>query len=281
MTSRRTAIAVLATALALAGCSNPLGGNTPVCDEASTAVILSAQAIPGTAFVPCIHSLKTDWMYQELRAERGWAEFSLSSMGMGMPFLRVRLQPQCDTSKAARVASDEPGVPLLVDVAGHDDVQVVVVPDGAGLEVSQYAAGLRRDLAGVTLADRSVDVQVDLSAAPVSQRIATAHQSGATVLVVTVRDSEQGTVSAILPGGETELRGMARSEITRTLRKIIGPATYTGSWYYPFGNGCVSYHFDAHGSGVATLEADVKAALGLFDAEALRRQAREAGFDVR
>lgn len=281
MTSRVAAAAVLGTALALPGCANPLGINTPVCDKSSSALILSAQAMPGTAFVPCINSLKTDWVYDDLRAERGRSEFGLGSLSMGMSFLRVTLLPTCDTSAATQVASDEPGVPRFVDVQRDDEVQIVIVPDDEGAEVSAYAMSLVAKLDRTVLADRTLVVHLDTSAAPVSGRIEAARQAGATVILVTVRDSQDGTVTIILPGEADERDGVAIGEITDTLRSITEPATYTGSWYYPFRNGCVTYTFDAHGSGVATIEADIKAALGLFDAEALRRRAREAGYDVR
>lgn len=131
--TRIAVAAALGTALALPGCTNPMGINTPVCDRSSSALVLSAQAIPGTAFVPCINSLKTDWVYDDLRAERGRSEFGLGSLSMGMFFLRVTLQPTCDTSAATQVASDEPGVPLFVDVQSDEEVHVVIVPDDQDL----------------------------------------------------------------------------------------------------------------------------------------------------
>lgn len=281
MTARIPVVAALGAVLALPACGSPMGFNTPVCDKVSSALALSAQALPGTAFVPCINSLRTDWVYDDLRAERSRSEFRLGSLGMGMYFLRVTLQPTCDISGATRVASDEPAVPLYVDVQSDDDIHLVVVPDDDNAELVTYAASLVSKLDHAVLGDRTLIVHLDTSHMPVSGRIETARQSGATVILVTVRDSEQGTVTMILPGEGAERSGVARAEITDNLRTITGPATYTGAWYYPFRNGCVTYTFDARGSGVATIEADVKAALGLYDAEAMRREAREAGYDVR
>jgi hypothetical protein len=281
MSSRIATASVLGTVLVLPACGNPLGINIPVCDETSAALVLSAQALPGTAFVPCINSLKTDWVYDDLRAERGRSEFGLGSLSMGMFFLHVTLEPTCDTSAAIQVPSDEPGAPLFADVHSDDEVQIIVLPDDDSAAVSAYAASLVRKLDRTVFGDRTLIVHLDTSAASVSSRIETARQAGATVLLVTVRDSEDQTVTIIRPDDDTERSRVAVADITDTLRDITGPATYTGSWYYPFRNGCVTYTFDAHGSGVATIEADVKAALGLYDAEAMRRAAREAGFDVR
>jgi len=281
MTRRIAMAAVLGTSLALPACGSTLGPTTPVCDQGSSAVVLSAQALPGTAFVPCINSLKTDWEYDDLRAERGRATFGLGSLGMGMYFLQVTLQPTCDTSAARRITSDEPGAPLYVDVDDDDQVRVAVITDDQGADVTRYASELVGALDGSVLADRTLVVQLDNRATPVTQRLQEAHQAGAVVLIVTVRDSEQRTVTVLLPGEDSERTALPVAELNETLRGIIRPATYTGSWYYPFANGCVVYTFDAQGSGVSTIEADVKAALGLFDAESMRQQARDAGFDVR
>ena len=40
------------------------------------------------------------------------------------------------------------------------------------------------------------------------------------------------------------------------------------------------YTFNARGSGVTTIEEDIEQALGLFDAEDLREEARELGYDI-
>ena len=44
--------------------------------------------------------------------------------------------------------------------------------------------------------------------------------------------------------------------------------------------GCVVDTFGAEGSGVDTVESDIGLALGLFDANALRQTARDAGFNL-
>ena len=281
MRSRVAMAGILGATLALPACGSPLGINTPVCDMVSSALILSAQALPGTAFVPCINSLKTDWVYDDLRAERGRSEFGLGSLSLGMFFLRVTLLPTCDTSGATRVASDEPGVPLFVDVQREDEMRIVVIPEDEGVAVARYAGDVQRELDGSVLGDRTVVVRLDTSDLSVSERIEKARQAGATVLVATARDAEERTVSVTLPGEDAERSAVAMADLTDTLRGVAQAATYSGSWYYPFSHGCVIYTFDARGSGVATLESDVMAALGLYDAEAMRRQAREAGYDVR
>jgi hypothetical protein len=271
---------VVATVLALPGCANPLGANTPVCDQTTSALVLSAQALPGTQYVPCIHSLKTDWEYEDLQARTGQATFALGSLLMGMPFVRITLQPTCDTSMARRVTSDEAGVPLYVDVVEDDQVRVTVITNDAGGAGAAYGSELAKSLDGSVLGDRAMVVRLDSRATPVTARIEEAHARGDAVIVVTVRDSEQRTATVWLPEDDAEKPGVPVAEISETLSGMSRPATYTGYWYYPFEHGCVVYTFNAHGSGVATLTDDVKAALGLYDAEAMRQQARDAGYDV-
>ncbi len=69
--------------------------------------------------------------------------------------------------------------------------------------------------------------------------------------------------------------------VIETLEAATDQPTYTGSWYYPFSKGCMIYEFDAHGTGVATIEANVQSALTLLDAEAIRSEARDAGYTLR
>jgi hypothetical protein len=47
-----------------------------------------------------------------------------------------------------------------------------------------------------------------------------------------------------------------------------------------FEGGCVVYTFDAEGAGVDTIEDDIDLTLGLFDADALRQTARDAGYNL-
>jgi len=57
-------------------------------------------------------------------------------------------------------------------------------------------------------------------------------------------------------------------------------SSYRGNWYHVFDGGCVVYAFDAKGASVDTLEDDIELALGLFDAEALKQTARDAGYNL-
>jgi hypothetical protein len=242
--------------------------------------------------------LKTGWEYEHLEAQSGQSIFALDSDRLGgggpgpvdNPFLKVSLLPSCDVSEAIEIESDEPGVPLFVDVEVVSDVPITIVPDTRSLPTIIYANRLQGDLDGTVISGRTLVVTVDRTFSDTSQRISAAKQSGHAVVVVSARDAEDRTLTLLLPGSDTELVGLdlttAPPNIDFDLGRVIdelegvtAEASYVGSWYYPFAGGCVTYTFDAHGSGVSTIESDVQAALGLVDAEELRQEARDGGFD--
>jgi hypothetical protein len=262
-------------------------------------LILSVQSVPGTAFAPCINGLKAGWEYEDLEAQSGQSIFSLDSDRLGgggpgfeeNPFLKVSLLPSCDVSEAIEVESDEPGVPLFVDVEVDRDVPITIVPDSRSLPTVIYASRLQRELDGTVISGRPVVVGIDRTFRDTKQRISEAQISGHAVVVVSARDEEDTTLTLLLPGSDTELVGLKINTaplspaaldlgiVIDELEGVTAEASYVGSWYYPFAGGCVTYTFDAHGSGVSTIESDVQAALGLYDAEALRQEARDLGFD--
>ncbi len=264
-------------------------------------MVLSVQAVPGTAFAPCIEHLETGWEYKDLEAQNGQSIFALDSDRLGgggtsfeeNPFLEVSLLPSCDVAGGVEVESDEPGVPLFVDVQVDLDVPITIVPDSRSLPTLIYATRLQGDLDGVVISGRTVVVAIDRTFRDTSQRIREAQTSGHAVVVVSARDAEDRTLTLLLPGSDIELVGLKVNtdplspaaldlgSVIDELEGVTAEASYVGSWYYPFANGCITYTFDAHGSGVDTIESDVQAALGLFDAEAFRQFARDDGFDPR
>ena len=306
MRFRRWPVLVLSVGLLLASCGGILGRSVPECGDplsgSSTrrnSLILSVQSVPGTAFAPCINGLKTGWEYEDLEAQSGQSIFSLDSDRLGgggpgfeeNPFLKVSLLPSCDVSEAIEVESDEPGVPLFVDVEVVIDVPITIVPDSRSVPTIIYANRLQEDLDGTVISGRTVVVSVDRTFSDTSQRISAAQISGHAVVVVSARDTEDRTLTLLLSGSDSELVGLKVNtsllnptlldlgDVIDELEGVTAEASYVGSWYYPFANGCVTYTFDAHGSGVSTIESDVQAALGLLDAEELRQAARALGYD--
>jgi hypothetical protein len=143
------------------------------------------------------------------------------------------------------------------------------------------------------ISGRTVVVNVDRTFRDTRQRIREAQMSGDAVVIVSVRDEEETTLTLLLPSSDVELVGLKVNtdllspgalDLGRVIDELEGvttEASYVGSWYYPFTGGCIIYTFDAHGSGVDTIESDVQAGLGLYDAEAARQEARNGGFDPR
>ena len=172
------------------------------------------------------------------------------------------------------------------------EVPITIVPDSRSLPTLIYADRLQGHLAGTVISDRPVVVSVDRTLRDTSHRIAEAQISGHAVVVVSARDAEETTLTLLLPGSDSELVGVKVKTaelssdaldlgiVVDKLEDVTADASYVGSWYYPFAGGCVTYTFDAHGVGVGTVVSDVQAALGLFDAEALRQQARDLGYDL-
>jgi len=100
------------------------------------------------------------------------------------------------------------------------------------------------------------------------------------VIIVSVRDAEEGTLSVLVQGARDEVAVEDLDAALDLIGDVESESTYTGNWYFVFEGGCVVYTFDAVGSGVATLENDVGIGLSLFDAEELRQAARDAGYQL-
>jgi len=300
MRSRHWPLLILPIGLLLASCGgSSLGRDVPECDDPGASLILSIQSVSGTVFAPCIGELEPGWEYRDLEAKSGQSIFYLDSDRLGgggpsleeNPFLKVSLLPACDVSEAVQAESDEPGVRLFVDVEVAIDVPITIVPDSRSLPTLIYADRLQGQLDGTVISGRTVVVSVDRTFRDTKQRIREAQISGHAVVVVSARDEEDTTLTLLLPGSDIELVGLKVNTaplspaaldlgiVIDELEGVTGPASYVGSWYYLFANGCITYTFDAHGSGVDTIEADVQAALGLFDAEAFRQFARDLGYD--
>lgn len=280
--SGRAAAVALSLIVLLAGCNNAqLGRGVPACDAGSNSLILSVQALPKTEYVPCINGLFTGWDYVDLEAETGRSVFWLDSDRMGMRFLEVNLEASCDARSAEQVTTDEPGVPLLMHVAEELAVTVTVVPEGRSAETFAYSSRVVLGFNGVEeMEGRELVVRADASNTPTASRVERALANGDIVVVLSVRDAEEETMTVILPRTGEERSGLTLDKALDFVEDNVDPPSYRGNWYYLFDNGCVTYTFDAQGPGVETVEADVGAALGLFDAEVLRQAARDAGYDI-
>lgn len=146
---RRLTIPLIAMALLSTGCSTNLGRAEPACGEdvITNAIILSAQSVRGTEYVPCISDLKPGWSYEHLRARNGHSRFWISSDRVGERFLEVTLEASCDISGAVPARSDDPEIELFMEGVVEDFyLSVVVVPEGADQSLREHAARVALDI---------------------------------------------------------------------------------------------------------------------------------------
>ena len=109
------AVAVLGAAAIAASISisafkpaRALGAYPPVCGTGHS-MILSAQAVPSSAKLPCIAGLPSGWTVDSTDIRNGQTRFWLNSDRAGNRAVTVTLTAQCDTSGAIRIPSDQPG----------------------------------------------------------------------------------------------------------------------------------------------------------------------------
>ena len=276
---RLVPLLALAT-LMLSACSNTLGPTMPECDRASGTMVLSVQAVPGSRYVSCIESLPVGWSYENLTAESGRSQYALDSDRMGLGFLRVENLLACDVDGAESAPSPRPGVELWKDVVARTTVDIVIVPEGPTDDTTRRAHEVRRELEDADIRDRTVAAPISMSDATTAERIDAARAGGAHVVIIGIRDVEEGTVGLWLRGAPAEQTVDDIDDLIDELEDAETEASYLGSWYYVFEGGCVRYTFDAEGPGSEMLDVDVEAALGLYDAEELRQVARDLGYDV-
>ena len=115
---RRVALAVgaiLVLVLAVVGAvqtllpeQNPVIPGPPEC-TGNGALVLSAQAVPSAALVPCLAALPSGWSYGGGDIHTGVARFWLDSDRAGPAAVTVTLSGSCSLSGDQRVPSDEAG----------------------------------------------------------------------------------------------------------------------------------------------------------------------------
>ena len=101
-------IAVFVSATAFKPPGN-IGAFAPECGTGHS-IILSAQAVPSAALVPCLAALPAGWVVEHSAAiASGHATFWLDSDQAGTQALAVTLSATCDVAGARQVRSDQPG----------------------------------------------------------------------------------------------------------------------------------------------------------------------------
>jgi membrane-associated phospholipid phosphatase len=85
-----------------------IGAYPPLCGTGHS-MILSAQAVPSSAKLPCIAALPSGWTVGGTDIRNGQAQFWLNSDQAGGKAVTITLTAACDTSRASRIPSDQSG----------------------------------------------------------------------------------------------------------------------------------------------------------------------------
>src|SRR5207248_2908436 len=91
-----------------------LGASAPACGTGHS-MILSAQAVPSAATLPCLAALPSGWSIGGADIASGKARLWLDSDRAGPRALTVTLTAACDTSRTHQIPSDQPGTRRFED----------------------------------------------------------------------------------------------------------------------------------------------------------------------
>jgi tRNA A-37 threonylcarbamoyl transferase component Bud32 len=91
-----------------------LGAYAPTCGTGHS-MILSAQAVPSAALLPCLTALPSGWSIGGADIASGHASLWLDSDRAGPRAITVTLTAACDTSRAHQIPSDQPGMRRFED----------------------------------------------------------------------------------------------------------------------------------------------------------------------
>ncbi len=128
-----------------------LGADPPRCGT-GPAMILSAQAVPSAALLPCIAVLPSGWHPDGADIASGHARFWLDSDLAGRAALAVTLTAACDTAGARQVRSGQPGTQqferLLSRAPRYSDLRYYTFPGGCVTYQFSFTPGASPTLAG-------------------------------------------------------------------------------------------------------------------------------------
>jgi membrane-associated phospholipid phosphatase len=128
-----------------------LGASAPSCGTGPS-MILSAQAVPSAARLPCIAALPSGWSIGSVDISSGRASLRLDSDRAGQGAITVTLTATCDISGTQQIPSDQPGMrrferPLSL-VPQFSDLRFYTFPGGCVTYRFSFAPGASPALAG-------------------------------------------------------------------------------------------------------------------------------------
>ena len=110
-----------------------LGAYPPSCGTGPS-MILSAQAVPSAAMLPCVAALPSGWSVGRADIASGRARLWLDSDRAGPHAVTVTLTAACDTSGAQQIPSDQPGTRRF-------ERPLSLVPQFSGLRYYTFPGG--------------------------------------------------------------------------------------------------------------------------------------------
>jgi len=278
---RRLIAVICAVALLSVACGEQqLGRRIVECEgparSLETSFVLTAQAVPGADFIPCVEALRPGWEFEHIQARSGQAFFTLDSDRMGDDFLRVTLLPSCDVGAAHEVDSDELDTTLSIEVLEErTEFTVVVVP--VAERHRSYAISVASLFTDDIVKRRSVKVALEDSDKSIADKIAAAHALGHPVVIID--DNEVATTTVSLRRvGEDEESGLSYAAALKEIEDDVASPLYRARWFYTFQGGCVRYDIDAEGEGAQSVDRDIADAIGMYPMEEMRKLARDAGY---
>jgi hypothetical protein len=139
-----TAAAVFQTGDAFFPKARNLGVAAPTCGTGHS-MILSAQAVPSAAMLPCIAALPSGWSIGGADISSGQVRLWLDSDRAGPQAITVTLTATCDTSGAHQIPSDQPGTRrfehALSLIPRFSDLRFYTFPGGCATYRISFAPG--------------------------------------------------------------------------------------------------------------------------------------------
>jgi membrane-associated phospholipid phosphatase len=137
-----------------------LGASAPTCGTGHS-MILSAQAVPSAAMLPCLAALPSGWSIGGADISSGKVSLSLDSDRAGTGAITITLTATCDTTGAQQIPSDQPGMrrfehPLSL-VPQFTGLRFYTFPGGCVTYRFAFAPGASPVLAGA--ADSALSFQ--------------------------------------------------------------------------------------------------------------------------
>jgi len=128
-----------------------IGAYAPACGTGHS-MILSAQAVPSAAYLPCIAALPAGWRIGGADIASGRATFWLASDQAGPHAATITLAAACDTAGARQIPSDQPGArrfehPISL-TPEFSDLRFYSFPGGCVSYRFRFAPGASPVLAG-------------------------------------------------------------------------------------------------------------------------------------